>query len=160
MSQDMLDAEKNLLMAFKGLCGRRAIACTDQRAEVYREVLRANDHPDVETVHARVRQRLPAISLDTVYRALRLLESLDLISRVGIAGDRAHFDADMSNHHHFVCTRCGTIADVWASNLPALPIPDQARSIGTVLSAQLQLRGLCTACEENTKAEAGDSDKI
>ena len=60
--------------AFSNACRRYGLKSTYQRAEIYRELASTEEHPDVETIYARVRSRIPAVSLDTVYRTLRLLE--------------------------------------------------------------------------------------
>ena len=56
---------------------------THQRMEIFREVARTADHPDAQTVYERVRKRVPAVSLDTVYRNLWLLSDLGLLSTLG-----------------------------------------------------------------------------
>jgi len=38
--------------------------------EIFREVAQAGDHPDAEKVFQGVRERMPTVSLDTVYRTL------------------------------------------------------------------------------------------
>jgi Fur family peroxide stress response transcriptional regulator len=97
------EVEKRVNVFFE-VCRRYGVKATHQRAEIYRELAGTNEHPDVETIYARVRKRIPAISLDTVYRTLRLLEKKGLISRVGSLGERTRFDANIDRHHHFVCT--------------------------------------------------------
>jgi len=61
-----------------------------------------------------VRRRITAISLDTVYRTLRLFEGKRLLSRVSCSGDRARFDANTDRHHHFICTKCGGVRDFYS----------------------------------------------
>ena len=47
--------------------------------EIFRELAQTGDHPDVETVFKGVRERMPTVSLDTVYRTLWWLKELGLI---------------------------------------------------------------------------------
>jgi Fur family transcriptional regulator, peroxide stress response regulator len=133
--------------AFAGACRRMGVKATHQRTEIYRELARTNDHPDAETIYARVRRRIPAISLDTVYRTLRLLEKEGLISRVGPHNERTRFDANTDRHHHFVCTACGFIGDVYAVKESALRPPRDAMAMGRVNSVHVEFRGLCKACQ-------------
>ncbi len=46
---------------------------THQRLEIVRVIAADETHPDVETVYRAVRERVPTISLDTVYRTLATL---------------------------------------------------------------------------------------
>lgn len=119
---------------------------THQRLEVVRELAGSDDHPDAERIYRAVRQRIPTISLDTVYRTLATLSDLGLVKRVALTPGPARYDADTSGHHHFVCTRCGLIRDVEDEELDAVRAPRGTASLGSVESVEVQLRGICTAC--------------
>jgi len=85
---------------------------THQRLEVAREIASSDTHPDVEAIYRGVRDRVPTISLDTVYRTLAALIELGLISRVNATAGPARYDANRTQHHHFVCTRCGLVRNL------------------------------------------------
>ena len=126
---------------------RRAGAkVTHQRMEIFREVAQTGDHPDADTVYTRVRQRIPTISLDTVYRTLWLLRDLSLITTLGPAREKVRFDANTSPHHHFVCTRCGAARDVHAERLDQIEVPDAVKELGAVERTHVQFRGACFRC--------------
>jgi len=132
---------------FSSVCRRYGVKATHQRTEIYRELARTNEHPDAETIYARVRKRIPAISLDTVYRTLRLLEKKGLISRVGFLGEKTRFDANTNRHHHFICTECGFMGDFYNEEWNDFRAPSNVMSMGTVNSIHVELRGLCKACQ-------------
>lgn len=119
---------------------------TPQRMAIFREAARTDEHPDAETIFKRVRTRMPTVSLDTVYRTLGLLEKANLIWKVGTVRGRARFDANMAQHHHFVCSECGRIRDFQSRALDKLKVPREARSLGVVSSLRVQVRGICSAC--------------
>jgi Fur family transcriptional regulator, peroxide stress response regulator len=123
---------------------------THQRLEILRELIATQEHPDAETIHRRVRQRLPTISLDTVYRTLRTLEEMGAISRVGSMQDRARFDAVTDRHHHFVCRGCGAISDFYSDELDRFPVPREVAEMGSVDWVYVELRGLCRQCQSGT----------
>lgn len=125
------------------------IRATPQRIEIIMEVVRSENHPDAETVFRAIRRRYPSISLDTVYRNLRLFVDLGLISTLGIAKDRVRFDANLCHHHHFVCTRCGSVRDFNCAEFDELHVPESVRAMGKVSNAQVELRGICSACAGN-----------
>lgn len=130
------------------------VKVTHQRLEVFREVAGVSDHPDVETVFQGVRQRLPTISLDTVYRTLALFTELGLLTTLGSARDRYRFDANLEPHHHFVCTRCGFTADFCSEEFNRLSIPDAAKAFGQVGKAQVEVKGICRQCMEKSPPSA------
>ncbi len=136
------------IQGFPGVCRRYGVKATYQRSEIYRELASTNDHPDAETIYTRVRKRIPTLSLDTVYRTLRLLERKGLISRVGSLGERTRFDADTDRHHHFVCTECGFIGDIYSEAWNDVRAPSDVRAMGTVNSIHVEVRGVCKACQK------------
>ena len=135
------------MRGFSEVCRSSGVKATHQRTEIYRELARTKEHPDAETIYARVRKRIPAISLDTVYRTLRLLEEKRIISRVGSLGERTRFDANTDRHHHFICKQCGYIGDFYNEELNDVPIPNDVEAMGTVISVHVELRGICKTCQ-------------
>ena len=136
---------------FSGVCRSYGVKATHQRTEIYRELARPNEHPDAETIYARVRKRIPVISLDTVYRTLRLLEKKGLISRVGSLGEKTRFDANIDRHHHFVCTECGFMGDFYSEEWNDFRAPSDVMAMGKVNSVHVELRGLCKACQRKRR---------
>ena len=132
--------------SFPGLCLRAGIRVTHQRTEVYREVAATLEHPDADSIYRRVRRRIPQISLDTVYRTLGLFGEKGIISRVSYPGDRARFDGNTGQHHHFICTKCGLIRDFRSDALDAVRPRLKNVPCGRITSVQIELRGLCRRC--------------
>jgi Fur family transcriptional regulator, peroxide stress response regulator len=125
---------------------KRGMRLTHQRLEVAREVARSTAHPDVETVYRAVRERVPTISLDTVYRTFAVLVELGLVSRVITDSGPSRYDANPLPHHHFMCVRCGLICDLYSPDLDVLDPPERASCLGEVYSVQVQFRGACEQC--------------
>lgn len=119
---------------------------TSQRTVVLEYLRSVKNHPSAGEVYEAVRERLPGISLATVYRTLAWLadngEALELKY-----GDKAsRYDGDTSEHSHLTCAGCGRVLDV---NLSA-PVVD-ARQIMRQLGAELhgrrlEMTGLCKEC--------------
>jgi len=131
---------------FDEACRTAGLKLTHQRMEIFREIAKTEEHPSAETIYERVRERIPAISLDTVYRTLDTLEKLGVISRVHVLCERARFDANMSPHHHFVCTTCGLVRDFSDPEADNLTIPREVASWGQVKSIHVELRSVCSSC--------------
>lgn len=125
---------------------RSGVKLTHQRLEVCRDIASAADHPDAESVFRGVRERVPTISLDTVYRTLWTLRDLGLIDTLGVPRERTRFDPNTDQHHHFVCTRCGEARDFYSDELDRLRVPDEVRRLGVVQKTQVEVRGICLRC--------------
>jgi Fur family transcriptional regulator, peroxide stress response regulator len=136
---------------FKGTLKRSDVKLTHQRMVIFQEVAEMESHPDAESIHRAVRETLPMISLDTVYRTLWLLEDLGLIRSLG-ARDRVRFDGNMKPHHHFVCRECGEMRDFCSSEYDQLKIPKIVEGLGEVETAQVEVRGICVECSKKAKS--------
>ena len=127
---------------------RSGAKLTHQRLEIFREVAKSGDHPDVETIFSGVRRRVPTVSLDTVYRTLWLLMDLGLLTTLGPPRGRVKFDANMSSHHHFICRKCGMTRDFLSREFDRLKIPDTVKTLGNVETSQIEIRGICYRCSK------------
>lgn len=134
------------ISSFREMCARRRLRVTPQRTEVFREVACSRDHPDADAILKRVRQRIPNVSSDTVYRVLYWLEDEGLISRVQVSDDRLRFDGNAEDHHHFVCSECKTIRDFGCAEVDELDIPDEVKAWGEIEGRHLLVRGVCREC--------------
>ncbi|MBK7143039.1 MAG: transcriptional repressor [bacterium] len=135
---------------FYDICDRHQVKVTRAREEVFRAVASSELHPDVETIYKGVQKRIPRVSLDTVYRAVRLLRDLHLLHTVDSSPDRIRFDANLGPHHHFVCIQCETVYDFQSREYRALRTPAAAQMIGRVQETRIELRGICHHCSEAT----------
>ncbi|MCL4809015.1 MAG: transcriptional repressor [Thermoanaerobaculia bacterium] len=122
---------------------------THQRLEIFRELAGTEEHPDAETIFRAVQQRMPTVSLDTVYRTLWMLHDLGLVTTLGPRGDGVRFDANLDRHHHYCCVRCGLVRDFESDELDGLSVPDSVKRLGSVVDSHVEVRGLCAACQRD-----------
>ena len=127
------------------------VKLTRQRRAICAAVGRSDAHPDAATVFRGVRQRLPRVSLDTVYRALWVLVDVGAITTLGPPRARVRFDANLSLHHHFLCRICGRASDVYSAALDALTLPTRVTALGRVERTQVEMRGCCLQCLKTTR---------
>jgi Fur family peroxide stress response transcriptional regulator len=131
---------------FRRRCHECKLKITPQRAAIYEELFKASDHPTIDSILKRVRVVLPNISFDTVYRTVISFAEHGIINMVGCFGGPRRFDADISQHHHFRCVRCGKIFDFSSPYYDRLEIPAEMRNNFKVLSKKLILEGVCGEC--------------
>ncbi|MGV7224839.1 MAG: Fur family transcriptional regulator [Nitrospinales bacterium] len=139
------DIEK-CMARFNEVCRKSGAKITHQRLEIFREVAQTGDHPDAETVFKGVRERMPTLSLDTVYRTLWWLKELGLIKTLGPPRERTRFDANLGRHHHFVCTQCGLTRDFYSKKFNKLKLSESVQRIGQAKMTQVEVKGVCHQC--------------
>lgn len=112
------------------------------------------DHPTAEQIYERLRPDFPSLSLATVYRNLAQLKQCGLAQSMGTVQGQEHFNGNLTPHCHIVCARCGAIADVFGTVIPAEMLGCVQEATGYEVSAQaVQLSGLCPRCRENRSTE-------
>lgn len=118
---------------------------TSQRLVIHRALRELERHVTAEELLAAVADRLPNVSLPTVYATLDLLERLGVARRIN-AGGALLYEAGTDDHQHFVCERCGRVEDLHAG-IDARAALQAARNRGfEPARADLLVRGLCEAC--------------
>ncbi len=121
-----------------------------QRESIKRNLLERRDHPTADMVFADIRKEYPNVSLGTVYRNLSLLAETGEIRKLPSTGGADHFDGNMVPHHHFVCTRCGGIQDVFLKEHAEDEMIDDAggQIQGTITDCSMQFNGICESCSK------------
>jgi Fe2+ or Zn2+ uptake regulation protein len=89
----------------------RGMRVTPQRVVLHRALRELDRHVTADELLESVTDRLPNVSLPTIYATLDLLEDLGMVRRVQRAGTTL-FDPRTESHHHLICTRCGAIEDL------------------------------------------------
>jgi Fur family ferric uptake transcriptional regulator len=85
---------------------------TESRRAILEALEETASHPTADEVYEIVRERLPKVSLGTVYRNLDLLAREGLIAAISDAGEQRRYDVAGSHHHHVRCEVCGRLDDV------------------------------------------------
>lgn len=122
---------------------------TTQRAEILRFLRSKRQHCSAVQIYDAVREKIPNISLGTVYRNLgQLLEQGEIIS-VEAVDKCIYYDGFTTDHAHFVCSVCKKIYD--------FPIEPEKRSAileagFTVDSERVIYYGKCAACKNSEKS--------
>jgi Fe2+ or Zn2+ uptake regulation protein len=123
---------------------------TKQRREVYDALLEVRDHPTATEVFLRAKNRLPSISLATVYNSLEALVSSGLVKQVNLDRAPTRYCPNTQEHGHFFCENCHEVHDI-----ALLPHDNQTDFIlppGFVLTHQeVALKGVCAKCSASSK---------
>ena len=105
----------------EALCADKGLRITEQRRIIARVLSEAEDHPDVERVHARASAIDPGISIATVYRTVRLFEEAGILERHDFGDGRARYEAAPEAHHdHLIDVETGKVIEFVDPELEAL----------------------------------------
>jgi Fe2+ or Zn2+ uptake regulation protein len=134
--------EQDLRDALRGA----GLRVTSQRLVLLRTLRELERHVTAEELLAGAGERLPGLSLPTVYATLDLLVGLGLVRRIDGAAGAALYDAGQLAHEHLVCRSCGKVVDV-PGNADLRALRQAAERAGmAVEGAEVTLSGLCPAC--------------
>ena len=103
------------------LCADKGLRITEQRRVIARVLSEADDHPDVEQVHARASEIDPKISIATVYRTVRLFEEAGILDRHDFGDGRSRYEAAPEAHHdHLIDVETGKVVEFVDPEVEAL----------------------------------------
>ena len=105
----------------EALCAEKGLRITEQRRVIARVLSEAEDHPDVEALHARSAAIDPGISIATVYRTVRLFEEAGILERHDFGDGRSRYEAAAEAHHdHLIDVETGKVIEFVDPELEAL----------------------------------------
>src|SRR5512144_1461526 len=89
---------------------------TAQRRAILETLEAMGGHPSAEDIYVAARARDRTINPSTVYRTLNWLSEAGLVTPAWLGPERCrrqetHAGNVSSEHHHFVCARCGSVIE-------------------------------------------------
>ena len=120
---------------------------TAQRQVILEEIQKTDTHPTADEVYQLVRERLPRISLGTVYRNLEILSENGLIRKLEWAGTQKRYDGELKAHYHVRCLNCSRIEDIHIEPLSAIEETFRESSDYEIMGHRLEIIGLCSRCK-------------
>jgi len=137
-----------LLRDFPSRCRALGLALTHQRMIIYHELLASGDHPTPEAVYERVKAQIPAISLATVYKNIKLFLDVGLLREVSLHHGTLRLDANTAAHHHLVCKVCRRIFDLEESDLEPVRLKRELKTGFQIERCCIELHGVCAECAQ------------
>lgn len=123
----------------------KGIRVTSQRCEVYSFLCRENTHLTAEEIYEKIKTKLPAMSLATVYSILELFQEKGLVKEIRIDFGKSCFEGRTDIHHHFFCNKCKTIIDI---DMPLCSSLEKREVNGhKIESVQGYFYGICKNCQ-------------
>lgn len=126
---------------------------TKQRQVVY-EVVKdmASGHPTASAVYSVARERMPSISLATVYNCLETLSDAGAVTQVNIDREASRFCPNLMPHAHFFCSACDAIFDIELREKADASSPWELPEGLSIESVDVAIRGTCPKCGKESAA--------
>ena len=133
--------------SFREICEEHGIAVTHQRQVLYEVMQAMHGHPSPEEVYVRVKRRIPAISLATVYKNIHLFVESGVFRKMSVHHGSVRVEMNHSEHHHLVCSRCKSIVDIDEATLGDLPKRRKLAGGFLVERYAVDVIGVCPKCQ-------------
>jgi Fur family peroxide stress response transcriptional regulator len=137
-------------IAFRAFCSQHGLAATHQRQILFEVVQGMEGHPSPEEIYARVRRRIPSISLATVYKNLHLFVERGIVGEVSLHHGSLRIETNRAAHHHLVCRACRSITDLDEKSFKLEMEHDRVSPSFQVERYSVEVVGLCPACKEKS----------
>ncbi|HXC94930.1 MAG TPA: transcriptional repressor [Edaphobacter sp.] len=137
----------DLTRSFREICRENGIAVTHQRQVLYEVMKTMHGHPSPEEVYARVKKKVPAISLATVYKNIHLFVESGVFSKVSMHHGSLRVEMNDEAHHHMVCSKCKAITDIGEKELGLVSKKDKLPGGFLVERYAVDVIGICAKCQ-------------
>jgi len=117
-----------------------------QREKILNIIKRTKIHPSAEWVYREVKKDIPNISLGTVYRNLKLLQSMGEVLEISCDGGEGRFDGNTETHYHITCQKCGKIRDLEGFILRDIEKRVSDSTGYEILNHCVGFQGICPDC--------------
>lgn len=120
---------------------------TAQKSFIFDYLKSVKTHPSADIVYKEVKKKLPNISQGTVYRVLNNFKEKGQIQAIDTK-DTIHFDADISDHAHFICENCGSVFDVIDECSECSVLKNKKTKVGHIKHFKINFYGNCKNCRK------------
>jgi len=123
-------------------CEKIGLRLTDQRRAVVSVLEKARDHPNIQDLYERASLVDPNLSIATVYRTVKLLEELDILTKLEFGDGVARYEiADKNHHDHLIDLKTGKVIEFYDEEIEKLQ-KKQAQKLGyRLIGHRLELYG-------------------
>jgi Fur family transcriptional regulator, ferric uptake regulator len=126
---------------------------TGQRDAILRTFLDTRDHLSTDELYRLVKKKDTGIGFTTVYRTLKLFSECGLASEVAFNDGVARYERQYQrrNHHHMVCTECGSSVEFFSADIERIEQEIGRRNKYIPTRHTFQIYGICEKCQKKSK---------
>lgn len=129
---------------------------TPQRRAIVDIIIRnEGSHLTTEELYDLVKKECPEIGLATVYRTVQLLGELGVICKLELDDGCSRYELvheeENHQHHHLICTNCGSVIEVQTDLLDELENEIQEKYKFKIINHSVKFYGICNECIKKLK---------
>jgi Fur family transcriptional regulator, ferric uptake regulator len=131
----------------------RGLKLTTQRQAVY-DILEKHEgkHLSPEEIYSLVKEKNPDIGLATVYRTLLLFDKMEIVYKLDFDDGCSRYELNRNKedhrHHHLICTKCGSVAEVQEDLLELLEEQIMKKHGFIISDHRVKFYGYCKNCAQ------------
>ncbi len=148
----MCPATTGKTIAFRTMCAAHGLTATHQRQILYEVMETMPGHPSPEEVYTRVKKRVPAISLATVYKNIHLFVEKGVLKELSMHHGSMRVELNDDHHHHMVCSECKAVTDLDENDLGVLPSLKELPGGFQAKRFSIDIIGICAACQKTASS--------
>ncbi|TKH46336.1 peroxide-responsive transcriptional repressor PerR [Paenibacillus sp. FSL R10-2782] len=128
------------------LLKKTGVRITPQRHAILNYLMESMGHPTADEIYRALESKFPSMSVATVYNNLKMFIEAGMVHELTYGDNASRYDANVSEHYHIICEKCGKIEDF---SYPYLADVEHHASLETgfeVHGHRMELYGVCKAC--------------
>ena len=123
------------------------IKLTPQRLAILSFLDGNKTHPSAEDIYKAVIKQFPTMSFATVYNTLEALKNKGNVQELKIDSAKKIYDPDISRHHHLICIKCKSIADIQKDF--KISLSEDLTHGFDLLGNSIEFYGICQTCKQH-----------
>ena len=139
-----------VISMLKKIIKNKGLKYTKQREVIFKTILNSQKHLNADELSEIISKQHPElkIGIATIYRALSLLEKVNLISSIALNDDGKKFEANLKQHHdHIVCMKCNDIVEFVSTEIETAQKKIAEENGFKLLEHTMYLYGVCKDCQ-------------
>jgi Fur family peroxide stress response transcriptional regulator len=124
------------------------LSLTHQRLVIYEELMKMGEHPGPEELFDRVKEKIPSLSLATVYNNIKTFVEHGLLQELSVHHGSLRLESNLTPHHHLVCTQCKAIEDLAETDFEPIRLKKSLPKGFEVHRYSVDVLGLCKKCSK------------
>ena len=147
MRENMEERLKSLVQLLR----KQGLKLTPQRMVILNILTQSERHLTADEIFQEAKKIYPMLSATTVYRNLEDMTGAGLLSHFRYSGSAMRYDTNIEEHHHFICTKCGEVRDIYLKTINYdVDTEKFALDRFRIDGSELYLNGVCEGCLGNS----------
>lgn len=145
----------NSLQTYVNKFQEQGYKITPQRRGIFEILVGNESHPRAEDIYEALKDKMPDVSLATVYNTLNTLKDLGMVNVLSIIEDNSiRYDPTTEVHDHLFCLGCNRLFDVERDINEMGFSQRQIPGFQLIERKQVTYYGYCPECQKKRKGDS------